>query len=300
MKKVLTMFLLFAMMLSMTSCNTLFDLFTHWGLHHCYDNDGDFYCDGCDSETEKLPSAIDFDIEEGSGTLEDPFVIYIEPDPDDNTDVQVNCETTPSYLTSINAKFESGIVIENPDGTLAFDPHISNNPLVVLFIGASFLDFVFGPEVEDDFLKLTVPGTSLEYYFLIDVIDEENLDIPMTGIVLDESTMLDGEGTLAQPYYLWLTHGEEFDIYYSLVPENATDASFTWTFGTFRETPGAYEFVPLENGAAPGFTMTDGTGGGITVSAGTTDGTWMVKGTANDGGGLEIYFIIGVEPPITE
>ncbi len=300
MKKVLTMFLLFALMLSMTSCDTLFDLFTHWGLHHCSDDNGDFYCDGCGSETENLPSAIEFDIEEGSGTIEDPFVIYIEPDPDDNTSVEVNCVTTPSYLTSINANFESGIVIENSDGTLAFEPRTSNNALVALFISSIFVDFMVGPEVSDDFLKLTIPGTSLEYYFLIDIIGEENINIPMTGIVLDESTMLDGEGTLAQPYYLWLTHEEIFDIYFTAAPADATDLSFAWEFGTFLETPEGYNFIPLEDGAEPGFSMTDGMGGGITVTAGTTDGSWMVKGTANDGGGLEVYFIIGVEPPITE
>ncbi len=88
----------------------------------------------------------------------------------------------------------------------------------------------------------------------------------------------DGEGTLENPFTIYLAESQSVSLSYAVQPKNATDKTFTWGI--------------VDSGVGLSF---DDNGVKLTITAADDATSALVKGQANDGSGVEVYISVIVE-----
>ncbi|MFA5693420.1 MAG: hypothetical protein WC907_07370, partial [Acholeplasmataceae bacterium] len=228
-------------------------------------------CDITPIEEDKITKVKVEDLS-GSGTLASPYLLEVE----EGESFQTNISVEPSSITSYDLDFELGTFL---NGVFGKSDSVGielkeDNSKTKLSLKANEAG-VFG-------IKISVKDSILVVYVEVTVTKEVDVPLVLVESVLF-ATISEGDGSLESPYEINLAYSMSESFSFAVLPNNATNKSFTWEV----LVEDGDDLVTPNEGDEPISVTTSATR--ITVEALTEGAIGYIKGTAADDSNVVVY-----------
>ncbi len=234
-------------------------------------------CDITPIEEDKITKVKVEDLS-GSGTLASPYLLEVE----EGESFQTNISVEPSSITSYDLDFELGTFL---NGVFGKSDSVGielkeDNSKTKLSLKANEAG-VFG-------IKISVKDSILVVYVEVTVTKEVDVPLVLVESVLF-ATISEGDGSLESPYEINLAYSMSESFSFAVLPNNATNKSFTWEV----LVEDGDDLVTPNEGDEPISVTTSATR--ITVEALTEGAIGYIKGTAADDSNVVVYLKVEIE-----